>query len=71
LIPFLLILSGWLWWGRSRGLESLRAEKTQTKSVLFVASEVIEEFAGTFFFVLLLLTFASVILVIVYAIKNR
>jgi Zn finger protein HypA/HybF involved in hydrogenase expression len=46
-------------------------QKTQTKSVLFGAMEIIEEFVGTFFFVLLLLTIASVILVIVYAIKNH
>jgi hypothetical protein len=139
-IPFLLALSGWLWWKQNRGLESLRAElksrapkgfkpgdiselilkglpalkplkcadcggavllreaetfcpycnvenfrvrfarreratsenrKTRTKSVLFGATEIIEEFVGTFFFVLLLLTAASVILVIVYAVKNH
>ena len=45
--------------------------KTRTKSVLFGATEIIEEFVGTFFFVLLLLTAASVILVIFYAIKNH
>ncbi len=45
--------------------------KTPTKSVLFGASEIIEEFVGTFFVVLLLLPVASVILVIVYAIKNH
>ena len=46
-------------------------QKTRTKSVLFGALEIIEEFVGTFFFVLLLLSVASVILVIVYAIKNH
>ena len=46
-------------------------QKTQTKSALFGAMEVIEEFVATFFFVLLILAFASVLLVIVYAFKNR
>lgn len=46
-------------------------QKTQTKSALFGATEIIEEFVGTFFFVLLILAFACVLLVIVYAIKNR
>jgi hypothetical protein len=46
-------------------------QKTQTKSALFGASEVIEEFVGTFFFVLLILSLASALLVIVYALKNR
>lgn len=45
-------------------------QRTQTKSALFGASEVIEEFVGTFFFVLLILTIGSVLLVIVRAIKN-
>jgi Zn finger protein HypA/HybF involved in hydrogenase expression len=46
-------------------------QKTRTKSLLFGAKEIIEEFVGTFFFVLLLLTIASVLLVIVYAVRNR
>jgi Zn finger protein HypA/HybF involved in hydrogenase expression len=46
-------------------------QKTQTKSVLFGAAEIIEDLVGTFFFVLLLLTVASVLLVIFYAFKNR
>jgi hypothetical protein len=39
--------------------------------VLFGATEIIEEFAGTFFFVLPLLTAASAVLVVVYAVKNH
>lgn len=46
-------------------------QKTQTESALFGAMEVIEEFVGTFFFVMLILAFASVLLVAVYAFKNR
>jgi Zn finger protein HypA/HybF involved in hydrogenase expression len=46
-------------------------QKTQTKSVLFGAAEIIEDLVGTFFFVLLFLTIASVLLVIVYAIRNH
>jgi hypothetical protein len=53
--------------------ERARSEqlKTRTKSALFGAMEIIEEFEGTFFFVLSLLTLASVLLVIVYLIKGR
>ncbi len=53
--------------------ERERAEqlKTRTKSALFGAMEIIEEFEGTFFFVLFFLTLASVLLVIVYFIKSR
>jgi hypothetical protein len=53
--------------------ERARSEqlKTRTKSALFGAMEIIEEFEGTFFFVLFLLTLASVLLVIVYLIKGR
>lgn len=54
-----------------RERERSEQQKTQTKSALFGASEVIEEFVGTFFFVLLILTIGSVLLVIVRAIKNR
>jgi Zn finger protein HypA/HybF involved in hydrogenase expression len=52
--------------------ERARAEgqRTKTKSALFGASEIIEEFVGTFFFVLLILTCASVLLALFYAIKN-
>jgi Zn finger protein HypA/HybF involved in hydrogenase expression len=46
-------------------------QRTQTKSALFGATEVIEEFVGTFFFVLLILASASVLFVVVYALKNR
>ena len=46
-------------------------QRTRTKSVLFGAAEIIEEFVGTFVFVLLLLTIASALLMIVYAFKNR
>lgn len=46
-------------------------QKTQTKSALFGAMEIIEEFVATFFFVLLILAFACVLLVVVYAFKNR
>ena len=45
-------------------------QKTQTKSALFGAMEIIEEFVGTFFFVLLILAVASVLLVAFHAIKN-
>ena len=46
-------------------------QKTQTGSVLFGAMEIIEDFVGTFFFVLLLLSVASVLLVIVRTFKNQ
>jgi Zn finger protein HypA/HybF involved in hydrogenase expression len=53
--------------------ERARSEtlKTRTKSALFGAMEVIEEFEGTFFFVLLFLTLASALLALVYLIKGR
>ena len=52
--------------------ERSRAERqrTQTKSVLFGAMEILEEFVGTFFFVLVILVGACVLLTIFYAIKN-
>jgi len=50
--------------------ERSERQRTQTKSALFGAMEVIEEFVGTFFFVLLILALASVLLVVVYAFKN-
>ena len=53
---------------RARSLSE--RQKTQTNSALFGASEVIEEFVGTFFIVLLILASACVLLVVVYAIKN-
>jgi len=45
-------------------------QRTQTKSVLFGAKEIIEEFTGTFFFVLLFLSIASVLLVVVYLFRS-
>lgn len=45
-------------------------QKTQTSSALFGAMEVIEEFVATFFFVMLILASACVLLVVVRAIKN-
>ncbi len=52
--------------------ERAKAEgrKLQTKSVLFGAMAIIEDFVGTFFFVLLLLCVACVLLVIVQALAN-
>jgi Zn finger protein HypA/HybF involved in hydrogenase expression len=46
-------------------------QKARTKSALFGAMEIIEEFEGTFFFVLLLLSLASALLAAVYLIKGR
>lgn len=53
---------------RERG----RAEKqkARTNSLLFGAMEILDEFVGTFFFVLLFLVAASTLLVIFYAIKR-
>jgi Zn finger protein HypA/HybF involved in hydrogenase expression len=45
-------------------------QKTQTKSVLFGAMEILEDFVGTFFFVSVILVGASILLTIYYAIKN-
>ena len=45
-------------------------QKTRTKSTLFGAMEIIEDFVGTFFFVLLMLVTASILLTIFYTIKN-
>ncbi len=45
-------------------------QKTQTKSVLFGAMEILEDFVGTFFFVSVILVGASILLSIFYAIKN-
>lgn len=45
-------------------------QRTQTNSVLFAAMEIIDEFVGTFFFVLLFLSVASSLLVIFYAVKR-
>jgi Zn finger protein HypA/HybF involved in hydrogenase expression len=53
------------------GSERAQAEKqkTQTKSVLFGAMEILEDFAGTFFFVSTILVGASILLTLFYAIK--
>lgn len=45
-------------------------QRAKTKSALFGAMEIIEEFTGTFFFVLLLLTVASVLLALFYALRH-
>jgi Zn finger protein HypA/HybF involved in hydrogenase expression len=45
-------------------------QKTQTKSVLFGAMEILEDFVGTFFFVSAILVGASILLAISYGIKN-
>ena len=52
--------------------ERTRTEKqgAATRSALFGAMEIIEEFLGTFFFVLLFLVGASILLTLVYAVKN-
>jgi Zn finger protein HypA/HybF involved in hydrogenase expression len=52
--------------------ERARAEsqRTRTKSALFGAMEIIEDFAGTLFVVLLTLAGASVLLSLVYALKS-
>jgi hypothetical protein len=86
-MPFLPVISGVLWWRRSRQLESLEKElkltrrksikrarseeqKTRTKSLLFGAMEILEDFGGTFFFVSAILVGASMLLTIFYAVKN-
>src|SRR5215213_3222513 len=53
-----------------RERERSERRKTRTKSALFGASEVIEEFVATFFFVLLILASACVLLVAVRALQN-
>jgi Zn finger protein HypA/HybF involved in hydrogenase expression len=45
-------------------------QQTRTKSVLFGAMEILEDFVGTFFFVSVILVAASMLLTIFYAIKN-
>jgi hypothetical protein len=52
--------------------ERARAERrgAETRSALFGATEIIEEFLGTFFFVLLFLVGASILLTLIYALKN-
>jgi Zn finger protein HypA/HybF involved in hydrogenase expression len=52
--------------------ERARSEerKTRTKSVLFGAMEILEDFVGTFFVVSVLLVGASILLTLFYAIKN-
>jgi Zn finger protein HypA/HybF involved in hydrogenase expression len=45
-------------------------QKTRTNSVLFGAMEILEDFVGTFFFVLVILVGASTLLTTFYAIKN-
>lgn len=45
-------------------------QKTQTKSVLFGALEILEDFVGTFFVVSAILVGASILLTLFYAIKN-
>ncbi len=52
--------------------ERARAENqsTHTKSALFGAMEIIEDFVGTFFFVTLILAVASTLLALYYALKN-
>jgi hypothetical protein len=45
-------------------------QKTQTKSVLFGALEIIDDFVGTFFFVSAIIVGASILLTLFYAIKN-
>jgi Zn finger protein HypA/HybF involved in hydrogenase expression len=45
-------------------------QKTHTKSMLFGAMEILEDFVGTFFFVLVILVGASMLLTTFYAIKN-
>jgi Zn finger protein HypA/HybF involved in hydrogenase expression len=45
-------------------------QKTRTKSLLFGAMEILEDFVGTFFFVSLILVSASILLMLFYAIKN-
>ena len=52
--------------------ERAQAEKqrTRTKSVLFGAMEILEDFVGTFVVVLVILVGASILLTVFYAIKN-
>jgi hypothetical protein len=52
--------------------EGAQAEKQrkQTKSALFGAMEILEDFVGTFFFVSTILVGASMLLTIYYALKN-
>jgi hypothetical protein len=45
-------------------------QKTQTKSVLFGAMEILDDFVGTFFFVSLILVGGSILLGVIYAAKN-
>jgi hypothetical protein len=45
-------------------------QQTKTKSSLFGAMEIIEDFIGSFFFVSLILGCASFLLIIIYAFKN-
>ncbi|HEX5708971.1 MAG TPA: hypothetical protein VFX96_16845 [Pyrinomonadaceae bacterium] len=54
----------------SRERARAEARETQTKSALFGAMEILEDFVGTFFFVAAILAVASVLLSLYYAVKN-
>jgi hypothetical protein len=54
---------------RRRRLQAEK-QKVQTKFLSFGAMEILDEFVGTFFFVTIILVGASILLCVVYAVKN-
>ena len=55
----------------SRERARIAKQGTKTKSALFGAMEIIDEFLGTFFITLFLLVIAAVLLCLFYAVKNH
>ncbi|MEP7211558.1 MAG: hypothetical protein ABI791_00675 [Acidobacteriota bacterium] len=54
----------------SRERAASESRRSKTRSVLFGAMAIVEDFTGTFFFVLTILVSASVLLSLIYAVKN-